>query len=161
MRPFKILEKDERAQEVFRRLGSEERISEEVIAMLEEFVCKTYGKKKIKSFNETRLEIFLGKYKSTGEDQKVTCAKKLDGSSLLGALCHHVQEYCCIKYLELHILHQCGGHHRYLIRLIKFQKTWDGCLKIEGTQPQNFHFWVFCNIRIGFVYYANWINFLK
>ena len=38
--------------------------------------------KKIKSVDETIFEMFLEKYKPKGDDQKRTCAKKLDGSSL-------------------------------------------------------------------------------
>ena len=63
-------------------LNSDETITQDIISTLEEFVCKLYGKTKPKkSVDETRFEMFLEKYKPKRYDQKITCVKKLNGSS--------------------------------------------------------------------------------
>ncbi|CAB3999454.1 Hypothetical predicted protein [Paramuricea clavata] len=41
-----------------------------------------YGKKKLSSVHEIRLELFLQKYKPKGKDEALACFKKFDGSSL-------------------------------------------------------------------------------
>ena len=73
---------------VFRRLGSETELSEDIIAKVEEYIALMYGKKKVASLNEARLEIFLEKYKHSGNEGRLGAVKKLDGSSL--PPCHAV-----------------------------------------------------------------------
>ena len=46
------------------------------------FVCKIYGKKKLKSVDEARLDIFLEKQKPSKGDQRISSFKNLDGSAL-------------------------------------------------------------------------------
>ena len=41
---------------------------------IEEFVCTMYGMRKLKSVNQARLEIFIGKYKQKKEG-KISCSK--------------------------------------------------------------------------------------
>jgi hypothetical protein len=63
-------------------LGTNAEISKETIVSLETFVCSMYGKKKLSSVDEIRLELFLQKYKPKGKDEALACVKKFDGSSL-------------------------------------------------------------------------------
>ena len=67
---------------VFRRLGSETELSEDIIAKVEEYIALMYGKKKVASLNEARLEVFLEKYKPSGNEGRLGAVKKLDGRSL-------------------------------------------------------------------------------
>ena len=67
---------------MFRRLGSETELSEDIIAKVEEYIAMMYGKKKIASLNEARLEVFLEKYKPSGNEGRLGAVKKLDGRSL-------------------------------------------------------------------------------
>ena len=53
-------------QNVFRRLGSETELSEGIIAKVEEYIALMYGKKKVTTLNEARLEVLLEKYKPSG-----------------------------------------------------------------------------------------------
>ena len=57
-------------------------MSEETFSTTEHFVCTIYGKPKLKSVNESRLDIFLKKYRSKSKDEVINCVRKLDGSSL-------------------------------------------------------------------------------
>ena len=81
VRPLKYLEKDETMQEVFGSMGFDEKVSEETYT-IERYVCNIYGKPKLKSFNESRLDIFLKKYKSKSKDEVINVVRKLDASSL-------------------------------------------------------------------------------
>ena len=63
-------------------MGFDEEVREETISTIEHYVCTIYGKPKLKSVNEPRLDIFLKKYKSKSKDEVINCVRKLDGSSL-------------------------------------------------------------------------------
>ena len=67
--PLKYLEKDETMQEVFGSMGFDEKMSEETFSTIEHYVCTIFGKPKLKSVNESRLDIFLKKYKSKSKDE--------------------------------------------------------------------------------------------
>ena len=82
VQPFKKLEKDAASQLAFSRLGKEDLENlDEVFPQLEQFASSMYTKKKIKKINEVRTDLFLQKYKHKDEE-KISCAKKLDGSTL-------------------------------------------------------------------------------
>ena len=83
MRPMKLLEGSIQAQQAFADLGdSLTEITTECRENIERFVCTVYGKKKLSSVNDVRFQIFVDKYKVKKESQRITCVKKLDGSSL-------------------------------------------------------------------------------
>ena len=63
-------------------IGYSEDLDENTFAKVEGFVCNIYGKKKITSVNEVRLDIFLQKYKPKNDDDAISCVKKMDGSFL-------------------------------------------------------------------------------
>ena len=50
------------------------------VFFIEMFTCLMYGKKRSNKINEVRTEIFMQKYKPEREYDKISCAKKLDGS---------------------------------------------------------------------------------
>ena len=62
-RPLKLLEKNSKVQDAFANLGQLEYVTEEVKCTIEYFVCQMYGKSKLTSVDQARLEIFLAKYK--------------------------------------------------------------------------------------------------
>ena len=78
VRPFKILEKREDFQAALLSLGRDDQLNEATVKKLEEFVCIIYGRKKCKSVDEARFEMFCEKYKSS----KISTAKKLDSGML-------------------------------------------------------------------------------
>ena len=80
--PLKYLEKDETMQEVFGSTIFDEKVSEETFSTIEHYVCTIYGKPKLKLVNESRLDIFLKKYKSKSKNEVINCVRKLNGSSL-------------------------------------------------------------------------------
>ena len=58
-------------------------VTEEVIDQIERFVCKVYGKKKMESVNEVRLQVFASKYKQKKNGTKsITDVKSMDGSAM-------------------------------------------------------------------------------
>lgn len=83
VRPLKLLEKNDGAQEVLSRIGNWHEISDADIQVIESFVCSIYGKKTFMSVDEARLDMFLNKYKPKGNnDSLVDHMKKMDASSL-------------------------------------------------------------------------------
>ena len=66
-------------QEVFGSMGFDEKASEETFSTIEHYVCTIYGKSKLKLVNESRLDIFLKKYKSKSKDEVINCVRRLDG----------------------------------------------------------------------------------
>ena len=98
VRPLKYLEKDETMQEVFGSMDFDEKVSEETYT-IEHYVCNIYGKPKLKSFNESRLDIFLKKYKSKSNDEVINVVRKLDGSSLSPCFWVLWQKVLCTNYL--------------------------------------------------------------
>ena len=82
VQPLKILEKDVKAQNAFSNLTNID-VSESIdVSEIEKFVCKMYGKKKFESINEVRAQIFMDKYKPKRDGDKISCAKKLEGSMM-------------------------------------------------------------------------------
>ena len=77
---------------MFSKLGDEEVINDEQYADPEKLVCSMhgqkklvcsmYGQKKVFSVTEARLEMFLKKNKPKIGKSPISCAKKMDGSSL-------------------------------------------------------------------------------
>ena len=80
--PLKLLEKDVEAQETIGRLYSEEPISENTISLIERYVSKIYGRPKVEIVDQARFDIFVEKYRPKGNEESLSCVKKLDGSSL-------------------------------------------------------------------------------
>ena len=64
------------------KLGDEEVINDEQCADAEKLLCSMYGQKKLASVAEAHLEMFLKKYKPKIGKNLISCAKKMDGSSL-------------------------------------------------------------------------------
>ena len=67
---------------MFSKLRDEEVINDEQCADAEKLVCSMYGQKKLYSVAEARLEMFLKKYKPKIGKNRISCAKRMDGSSL-------------------------------------------------------------------------------
>lgn len=83
IKPLKMLEQNPNLQEVFFNMPlSEENIPDESMSTIESFVCQMYGRKKLKSVDQARLEIFMIKYKPKKGCASLsqTQAKKLDSS---------------------------------------------------------------------------------
>ena len=80
--PFKLLENNRDFQIAFTNLGNETLVLDEKDVKQIDFFCKMYGHKTISSVNNVRLQTFLQKYKPKKESQKITCVKKMDGSSV-------------------------------------------------------------------------------
>ena len=68
-------------QSVFTELTGDSETKETTLQNLEEFVYVMHGKKKSTTVNNTRLDMFLNKYK-TKEDQRINSAETLDRSSM-------------------------------------------------------------------------------
>ena len=76
------MDKSQLLFKMFSKLGDEEVINDEQCADAEKLVCYMYGQKKLSSVAEARLEMFLKKYKPKIGKNHISCAKKMDGSSL-------------------------------------------------------------------------------
>ena len=64
VRPFNLLRSDTEAQEAFSALGEGmEEVPDDIQEDIVKFTCKVYGKKKLISINEVRLQIFSCRYK--------------------------------------------------------------------------------------------------
>ena len=70
-----------KCQEVFDRIGFQEKINEDDSNEIEKYVCAIYGRKRLASVDEVRLELFLKKYKPK-ESKLISNMKKFDGSQL-------------------------------------------------------------------------------
>ena len=46
-------------EEVFGSMSFDEKVSEEISSTIQHYVCTIYGELKLKSVNESRLDIFL------------------------------------------------------------------------------------------------------
>ena len=80
--PLKKLEKSDEFLHAFGSLGSSEIVSRSVIQVIEKFVCQMYGNPKLTSVDESRLELFAGKYKAKGgKPLKWTSLKNMDSSA--------------------------------------------------------------------------------
>ena len=81
IKPFKLIEKNPELQETFLNLSHSEGISDD-IKSIKSFVCQIYGRKKKKSVDQARLEIFVNKYKQKKGSASLNQiqAKKLDSS---------------------------------------------------------------------------------
>ena len=67
---------------MFSKSGDEEVINDEC-ADGDKLLCSMYRQKKLSSVAEARVEMFLKKYKpKIGEKNPISCAKKMDASSL-------------------------------------------------------------------------------
>ena len=86
IRPFKILENNFKCQEVFGRIGFQEKINEDDSNEIEKYVCAIYGRKRLASVDEVRLELFLKKYKPK-ESKLISNMKKFDESQLPPCSC--------------------------------------------------------------------------
>lgn len=84
IRPLKLLEKNNAAQEVLSRIGDwDDIISNTDIQIIKTFVCSIHGKKTFMSVDEDRLDMFPKKYKPKGKNESlVHHMKKMDASSL-------------------------------------------------------------------------------
>eukprot|EP00794_Sanderia_malayensis_P002872 gene2872-3322_t len=68
---YKILQKNERFQEVFALLGDTYDFNEDLFQCLQEFVCIMYGMKKVKDVNEARYLKFCSKKGQIPEPQQL------------------------------------------------------------------------------------------
>ena len=84
VRPYNLLKTDGPAQEAFASLSEGlPEVNEEVIDEIKRFLCKVYGKKKVTSINEVRLQVFASKYKQKKNGTKsITDVKSMDGSAM-------------------------------------------------------------------------------
>lgn len=82
VRPLKILENDVKAQHAFIELGVEEEVKELTYQILENYLCKVYGKKTLQCINDVRTEVFFDKYRPKGNKDRISCVKNLDGSMM-------------------------------------------------------------------------------
>ena len=84
VRPYNLLKQDIQAQEAFATLG--EGLSEVPVNVrqeIESFLCKVYGKKKLTSIDEVRLQVFASKYKpKKNGTRSITDVKSMDGSAM-------------------------------------------------------------------------------
>ena len=67
-------------QEVFGSMIFDEKMSEETFSTVDHYVCTIYRKPELKLVDESRLDIFLKKYKSKSKDEVINCVRKLDRS---------------------------------------------------------------------------------
>ena len=74
-------------QEVFGSMICDEKMSEETFSTVDHYVCTIYGKLKLKLVNESRLDIFLNKFKSKSKDEVINCVRKLDRSFFITTSC--------------------------------------------------------------------------
>ena len=82
IRPFKLLETGDEFQEAFASIGSSETVPESMVQVIEKFVCQMYGKAKLISVDEARLQMFVSKYKvNEGKPLKWQKLKNMDSSS--------------------------------------------------------------------------------
>ena len=70
------MEKDTEAQHALGNMACSEDLSNECIKTLERYLCAVYGKNKL----NVRMQIFLEKYRPKCGEERLRCAKKLDGS---------------------------------------------------------------------------------
>ena len=82
VKPLKLLEKNPDLQETFASFGDEESPNEKQIEACEEFVCKLYGRQKMKDVNAARLDIFLKKFKPKDTEYPLSKIKTADSVSL-------------------------------------------------------------------------------
>ena len=85
IKPFKLLENDIETQRVFAKFGETDLDLDSVdesVAILEKFVCNVYGKRRLCSVDDVRLQIFIDRYKQKKLNQSITCVKKFDGTSI-------------------------------------------------------------------------------
>ena len=85
IKPLKLLEGDIETQRVFAKFGEIDfdlDNDEECVAILEKFVCNVYGKRRLCSVDDVRLQIFIDKYKQKKLNQSITCVKRFDGTSI-------------------------------------------------------------------------------
>ena len=107
VRPLALLEKNQNAKEMFSKLGDEEVINDEQCADAQKLVCSMYGQKKLSSVAEACLEMFLKQYKPKIGKNSISCAKKMDGSSLPSCSPVILQKlrrtnYVCSVWLNAH-----------------------------------------------------------
>ena len=77
-------------QEIFHDIGVSPTITAPMIVLFDEWTWLMYGRKKCTNVDDTRLEIFLQKYKIS----TITSVKKLDGNMLqpcLGVLLQKIR----------------------------------------------------------------------
>ena len=76
--PLKILEKNEKYQQMFYDVGVSPELPDAMVGLFSEWTCKMYGRKKCNNVDDARLEIFLQKY----ETKSLSFIKKSDGNML-------------------------------------------------------------------------------
>lgn len=77
--PLQKLQKYPRFQKLFKDLGSDWKVKDEVYEALEEFTCLMYGNTRIKCVNEVRLLMLR---KMVGEEDKLSSKSRVDFSRL-------------------------------------------------------------------------------
>ena len=120
---MKILENNLQCQEVFDRIGLQEKINEDDSAEIEKYVCAIYHRTRLASVDKVRLELFLKKHKSK-ESKLISNMKKFDGSQL--APCSRVlkEKIKQTKYVYLLVI------MAMIIQQQKYQVKW-----LDGLQP--------------------------
>ena len=81
-RQLKVLQEDPDDMTLFGNLGNRETVTAEQQKIAGNFVFQMYGKTKCESVDGARLDIFFNKYQPKKNDSPISCARKMDGSSL-------------------------------------------------------------------------------
>ena len=76
--PLKLMESNKKYTEAFAQLGSSEKINQEVVTILEEFVCSMYGMKNERDVNDARTCTFKKLYGPGDLDKPLEKIKSAD-----------------------------------------------------------------------------------
>ena len=98
---WKSLKESQEFLETFSKLGVEKHINKDLVASLENLVCRLYGEKRLTSINSTCRNMSWGNF---SRDERITDLSLLP----------HVKVACCFTS-DVHImLPGSGGKHLYL-----------------------------------------------
>ena len=81
-KPFKLMESSKAYTQAFSQLGSSKEVDQEVLSLLEEYVCSMYGVKKEKDVNAARTYLFKKLYCPGDLDKPLEKLKSADPSCL-------------------------------------------------------------------------------
>ena len=83
VKPLKIIKKNLDFQEVLKSFSEDViEVTDQRYKVMEKLVCTMYGKPKLSSVNDVRMQLFLEKYRPVRGQTNVTGAKKLDASMM-------------------------------------------------------------------------------
>ena len=131
VKPLKTLEEDVVAQEALASLGSAEDIPDKIIKTIERYVSSLYGKKKLRKINEVRVQIFLEKYRPKAREDRLSCAKKLDGSMMPPCRAVLLEKLKCMHLITRRWNSTLLPHPPHEVPENSGWKLEDGCYKIN------------------------------